>query len=94
MLWLIYIFLLSICLISEFIQIKYKTNNNIRSIFLLIIFIYHFISIQGMYFDVSYNLYAYSLSYWIGFFLPGIIITIIEIYFLIKTFKTKTNNDK
>ena len=88
MFWFIYIILLIICIISEYIQSKNKTNNKIRFTFFIIIFIYHFISIQG-YYNSNEIIMTDSFSYLIGFFFPGIIITIIEIWALLKSFNKK-----
>lgn len=89
MLWIIFAVLLIICMISEYIQSKNKTNNKIRSTFFICVFIYHLLSIQGSYMYDD-NTIIYSLSYWIGFFLPGIIMTLVEIWALFKSL----NKDK
>lgn len=86
MLWIIFILLFITCFVSECIQAKNKTNNNVRSAFFVCVFIYHLLSIKGAYND---TIIIYSLSYWIGFFLSGIIMTIIEIWAL---FKSLDNN--
>ncbi len=88
MLWIIYVLLLTICIISEYIQVKNKTNSKVRTSFFICIFAYHFLSIQGSYLDEQNRMIS-SLSYWIGFFLPGIIITIVEIWSLFKNFNNK-----
>lgn len=83
-LWIVFALLLIICIISEYIQAKNKTNNGIRTSFFICVFIYHILSIQGSYMDYE-NIMTYPLSYWIGFFLPGIIMTIVEIWALFKS---------
>ncbi len=85
MLWIVLIIFFSVCLLSEYIQEKNKTNNTIRTISFMIIFVYHFFSINGVYTSENIDISFYPISYWIGFFLPGIIITIIELWALFKT---------
>lgn len=94
MLWIIYTILLGICIISEIFQYKHKTNNNVRTIIAVIIFVFHFISIKGTYMDSSdSDFFNYPISYWCGFFIGGIIIAIVELVFLFKTLNP-TNSDK
>lgn len=93
MMWVIFIILLSICSVSEYIQFKNKTNNKIRLTIFIVIFIYHFLSVQGHYYS-SPN-FIYPISGLIGYFLPGVILTIVEIVILIKTLKdTKKTEEK
>lgn len=88
--WIIFAILLTICSISEYVQVKYKTNNKIRSTFFIIIFFYHFISVSGHY-NFDDTTISYPISYLIGFFFPGFILTIVEIIILIKTLKNKSD---
>lgn len=91
MLWIILIILFLVCLLSEYIQEKNKANNTVRTISFIIIFIWHFLSIKGFYTSEDiYSISIYPISYLIGFFFPGIIITIIELWALFKAL----NNQK
>ncbi|HJJ05755.1 MAG TPA: hypothetical protein OIM45_07995 [Clostridiaceae bacterium] len=90
MLWIVFSTLFLVCLLSEYIQARNKTNNIVRTIFFMIIFVYHLFSIKGFYISEDINILVYPVSFWIGFFFPGIVITIIELWILFKTL----NNQK